>query len=730
MACSPPSLSAISGHRHNVYEALWSLADAAGSGSVGALDAANILKKSKLSDSVLGKIWDLSDRGAKGFLDKECFFTAMKLVALAQNGKEVSLLNIRDNTIAAPSLGDYLQQQHDGWAIAAADRARWQQMFDALGPRRAALCCRRDKEAGMVGDAAIAKEIDVIARELEELAKEKLVYEQDITQTQADIRIRTGEMKSLQSELDTLSVTATQLENQKGEAQKRLDELDLQRTKLDNTVQDLKQKCDEEAKAIRDVKQQLATQVDDVKGQAEQLAESRVELTALRRDEHTLQTDADVAATELDKVGLALQQTQTTMSKLREQVKSTETMRDDIEAVMRRLDSCLASSDVTGVDDADLSATYRLSPSVQQQLAPSLTNGPDHEAFGASKMPDLVAGGDDEAFAEADPFKGDDPFTNHDVAAAAEAFGGDPFRDTMAGDAALASDPFEAADPFANATPSSTFDSDAVCGRRKRAAAPSRHRCRPDQVGRAPRDLKSARGLRRDPTNARSESPAAPCRGRESPMRRPRSAHLAPAFGATRPPSRAPVSKVPNVTACGDPADPWGGAASAAARRAPCRLAFGGSARLRTSGAAACREPLPTRCRIRLWLQKARNLAMRVGRRGGADFEAAFVPPPSSPPKTTERAAVATATSTTSSGKKSHMFGFKSRSSLKKEKEKEKKEKLASARGMSEDDQLAWATSESRHLEEDKRKQRALQEQQDLELAIALSKAESENARK
>lgn len=81
-------------------------------GSIGALDAANFLKKSGLSTAVLGKvsyqspsyvapahmcisqIWDLSDPQGKGYLDKNGFFTALKLVSLAQNGIEINMVNI------------------------------------------------------------------------------------------------------------------------------------------------------------------------------------------------------------------------------------------------------------------------------------------------------------------------------------------------------------------------------------------------------------------------------------------------------------------------------------------------------------------------------------------------------------------------------------------------------------------------------------------------------------
>uniref|UniRef100_A0A8D2QDW3 EH domain-containing protein n=1 Tax=Zonotrichia albicollis TaxID=44394 RepID=A0A8D2QDW3_ZONAL len=40
-------------------------------GRVGASEAALFLKKSGLSDIILGKIWDLADPEGKGYLDKQ-----------------------------------------------------------------------------------------------------------------------------------------------------------------------------------------------------------------------------------------------------------------------------------------------------------------------------------------------------------------------------------------------------------------------------------------------------------------------------------------------------------------------------------------------------------------------------------------------------------------------------------------------------------------------------------
>lgn len=55
---------------HTVTENKRLQVDPNGSGAVQALDAARFLKKSRLSDVVLSKIWDLSDPSGKGYLDK------------------------------------------------------------------------------------------------------------------------------------------------------------------------------------------------------------------------------------------------------------------------------------------------------------------------------------------------------------------------------------------------------------------------------------------------------------------------------------------------------------------------------------------------------------------------------------------------------------------------------------------------------------------------------------
>lgn len=67
--------------------------DPNGQGTVGAIAAARFLKRSGLSDVVLSRVWDLSDPGGRGSLDKAGFFVALKLVSVAQIGKDLNMVN-------------------------------------------------------------------------------------------------------------------------------------------------------------------------------------------------------------------------------------------------------------------------------------------------------------------------------------------------------------------------------------------------------------------------------------------------------------------------------------------------------------------------------------------------------------------------------------------------------------------------------------------------------------
>ncbi|KAL2090074.1 hypothetical protein ACEWY4_014762 [Coilia grayii] len=123
-----------------VYDKYYRQVDPSGSGRVPAADAALFLKRSGLADLVLGKIWDLSDSERKGCLNKQQFFVALRLVACAQNGLEVSLKSL-NAAVPPPKFHDTSSPLLPGgmavdapWAVKAEEKVKFDAIFDSLSP--------------------------------------------------------------------------------------------------------------------------------------------------------------------------------------------------------------------------------------------------------------------------------------------------------------------------------------------------------------------------------------------------------------------------------------------------------------------------------------------------------------------------------------------------------------------------------------------------------------------
>ncbi|XP_020952326.1 epidermal growth factor receptor substrate 15 isoform X3 [Sus scrofa] len=124
-----------------LYEKYYRQVDSGSTGRVLASDAAVFLKKSGLPDLILGKIWDLADTDGKGILSKQEFFVALRLVACAQNGLEVSLnsLNLavpppRFHDTSSPLLISGTSAVELPWAVKSEDKAKYDAIFDSLSP--------------------------------------------------------------------------------------------------------------------------------------------------------------------------------------------------------------------------------------------------------------------------------------------------------------------------------------------------------------------------------------------------------------------------------------------------------------------------------------------------------------------------------------------------------------------------------------------------------------------
>ncbi|KAM6456463.1 epidermal growth factor receptor substrate 15 isoform 1-T1 [Liasis olivaceus] len=123
-----------------VYEKYYRQVDPSNSGRVLASDAAVFLKKSGLTDLILGKVWNLADTDGKGILSKQEFFVALRLVACAQNGLDVSLSSL-NLPVPPPRFSDSSSPSLCGgappdipWAVKIEDKAKYDAIFDSLNP--------------------------------------------------------------------------------------------------------------------------------------------------------------------------------------------------------------------------------------------------------------------------------------------------------------------------------------------------------------------------------------------------------------------------------------------------------------------------------------------------------------------------------------------------------------------------------------------------------------------
>ncbi|XP_063921366.1 epidermal growth factor receptor substrate 15-like 1 isoform X2 [Zophobas morio] len=147
-----PSPTQVAGNHCAIYETYYNVVDPNGFGTVGGMEAARFLKRSGLSDVILSKIWDLSDPGGRGCLDKSGMFVALKLVALVQNGKDLNISNVNMD-VPPPKMGDIplpkpvkppppsntplitsLPPTAVDWTVKPSEREKYDKLFESLQP--------------------------------------------------------------------------------------------------------------------------------------------------------------------------------------------------------------------------------------------------------------------------------------------------------------------------------------------------------------------------------------------------------------------------------------------------------------------------------------------------------------------------------------------------------------------------------------------------------------------
>ncbi|CAH2005949.1 unnamed protein product [Acanthoscelides obtectus] len=749
----------VAGSHSAIYEAYYNVVDPNGFGSVGGMEAARFLKKSGLSDVILSKIWDLSDPGGRGCLDKTGMFVALKLVALVQNGKDLSVSNVHVD-VPPPKMGDVplpkpskppppknsplitsLPPSAVDWTIKPNEREKYEKLFDSLQPTNGLIpgnkvknvlmesklpfetlgkiwdLADQDKDGmlnrhefivamhlvykalekyaipntlppalleqakrkkstpsmtgsllnkGMDGmkpdvppapiaatlppvtlppqatpliptsavkpavvsqspltwvvsaeekaksDTLFIKsdidkdgfvsgqeikdvflqsgvpqpvlahiwalcdikqsgklnneqfalamwlvarclkgiepppaltpemvppsfqsvkpvdgivennstkysnpELEMITKDLEELAREKLALESDIAQKEADLKIKSGEIKSLQSELDTLAATLKQLENQKGEAHKRLSDLKAQKAEVGEELQKVEVEIEEWTAKVDKLRVQAAEQAELVKTQETELNTKKEQLEGLKMEEERLEKQKDESTKQLEGINTSLQNTQLNISQAKALITQLLEQKRQMNDAIAAFNSAIESGDTTHVPDSLL----RIKPDF---MDPVYTN------FGVTESSTKQSGFESDPFSsqnnkttagfEDDPFK-NDPFKSKD------AFSSDPFKaafsDTNGG---FAADPFGGSfttstsqnDPF-NAFDNSRKNSDTKSAEFE--AEKDQFGCDPFAVLHAP--TRDSVGATSAPGRPSSPSPALPPKKSKVPPPRP-----------------------------------------------------------------------------------------------------------------------------------------------------------------------------------------------------------------
>ncbi|KRZ74824.1 Epidermal growth factor receptor substrate 15-like 1, partial [Trichinella papuae] len=139
MAMTLPSLYEIAGSHLRVYEEFFSEATNSQHGLLKAEEAAAFLRRSNLDNATLGQVWNVADISRRGFLDKQGFFVALKLIALVQQGREPVQENLMVDVDPPMFFGSGFTpvpfaDNETEWCIQPDDRKKYEDIFYSLMP--------------------------------------------------------------------------------------------------------------------------------------------------------------------------------------------------------------------------------------------------------------------------------------------------------------------------------------------------------------------------------------------------------------------------------------------------------------------------------------------------------------------------------------------------------------------------------------------------------------------
>lgn len=416
------------------YDQLFATLDTDKDGIVSGLDVRDVFIKTGLPQNVLAEIWNLCDVKQNGSLNGEQFALAMHFVGEKLNGSSLPVV------LAPEMIPPSLRSKP---SIAASGDGITTVTADPLGAPAPA--------------SASNKEMEAITEEIKTLQTDKTNLEQEIVQSEADLKTRTAELKGLEAEIETMSAMLKQLDTQKKEAQKRLSDLSAQ-------VTTLRKELEQQAKLLEE--------------QEQQLQQKREELNELSKEEAALRAEVDGKKAQLQALTQTQQETQLQISQEKARKVQLEEQQIQIQTWISQLDRAISAQDPCSVPESLLRDDNLLHEPEYQQLSntegsspTSFVSAPEEEAkedpFKSKDPLNDVNGFLGDPFAGEDPFKSADPFKG---SVADDPFGGDPFKSVFEPDPKatdyfakgfpeqvppVAKDPF---DPFGTSNASDTGD--------------------------------------------------------------------------------------------------------------------------------------------------------------------------------------------------------------------------------------------------------------------------------
>ncbi|KAF9919408.1 hypothetical protein BX616_000019 [Lobosporangium transversale] len=290
------------------FDGFFDRLDPNGTGFVGGEEASKFFLNSRLPESVLAQIWDLSDITGSGRLSKDEFAVAMLLInrknttgAPIPKTLPLSLVPPSLRHRVAPSLPFASQDPLRNMTLPVGQSSQHfrRQSFDLLGDGPAL--------GTSISHTGVSQ------------PDKDLIGAEDLT---SKITSETGELASMQNQINSLSKVTGDLQAKRSALEKNLSALSAQKQDISIRLNQIKTLHESETKSIKEIESALATIQPQLKKLREELSVSERELAVARsnKDEYFLSLAKDQE--ESNQIRARLRQNNEETIKLREELEA------------------------------------------------------------------------------------------------------------------------------------------------------------------------------------------------------------------------------------------------------------------------------------------------------------------------------------------------------------------------------------------------------------------------